>query len=68
MAMPAADLLKLREEGKAFDIQAMFSGMSIASDKDNANNGMQLLDFRHSSYDIERQDPAALMFNLNKYK
>lgn len=68
MAMPAADLLKLREEGKAFDIQAMFSGMSIASDKDNANNGMQLLDFRHSSYDIERQGPAALMFNLNKYK
>jgi len=65
MAVPAAELLKMREEGRAFDVQSMFSGMPLAGD---ISKGMEVPTSRHLGFDLKRQDPAANVFNLGKYQ
>ena len=62
MAMPAEQLLKLRSENQAFDVQSLISGMPLASDKDA---GLELPVFRQPAFDIERQDPAAMLLKTN---
>ena len=58
MAMPAEQLLKLRSENKAFDAQSLISGMPLAG---NNTKGLELPVFRQPSFNIERQDPAAML-------
>ena len=62
MAMPAEQLLKLRSENQAFDVQSLISGMPLAS---NNTKGLELPVFRQPSFDIERQDPAAMLLKTN---
>jgi Rod binding domain-containing protein len=62
MAMPAEQLLKLRSENQAFDVQSLISGMPLAG---NNNKGLDLPVFRQPSFDIERQDPAAMLLKTN---
>ena len=62
MAMPAEQLLKLRSENQAFDVQSLISGMPLAG---NNNKGLDLPVFRQPSFDIERQDPAAMRLKTN---
>ena len=62
MAMPAEQLLKLRSENQAFDVQSLISGMPLAG---NNNKGLELPVFRQPSFDIERQDPAAMLLKTN---
>ena len=62
MAMPAEQLLKLRSENQAFDVQSLISGMPLASDKDV---GLELPVFRQPAFGIERQDPAAMLLKTN---
>jgi flagellar protein FlgJ len=61
MAMPAEQLLKLRSENQAFDVQSLISGMPLASN----NKGLELPVSRQPSFDIERQDPAAMRLKTN---
>jgi len=63
MPMPAEQLLKLRSENQSFDVQSLISGMPLAS---GMSTGMELPVFRQSAFDIERQDPAAMLLN-SKY-
>ena len=58
MAMPAEQLLKLRSENQAFDVQSLISGMPLAG---NNSKGLELPVFRQPSFNIERQDPAAML-------
>ena len=60
MAMPAEQLLKLRSENQAFDVQSLISGMPLAG---NNTKGLELPVFQQPSFDIERQDPAAMLLN-----
>jgi|TARA_B110000503_G_scaffold128588_1_gene199828 Rod binding domain-containing protein len=60
MAMPAEQLLKLRSENKAFDVQSLISGMPLASGK---SEGLELPVLRQPAFDIKRQDPAAMLLN-----
>ena len=62
MAMPAEQLLKLRSENQAFDVQSLISGMPLAS---NNTKGLELPVFRQPSFDLERQDPAAMQLKTN---
>lgn len=62
MAMSAEQLLKLRSENQAFDVQSLISGMPLAG---NNNKGLELPVFRQPSFDIERQDPAAMRLKTN---
>jgi len=62
MAMPAEQLLKLRSENQAFDVQSLISGMPLAS---NNTKGLELPVFRQPSFDLERQDPAAMLLKTN---
>ena len=62
MAMPAEQLLKLRSENQAFDVQSLISGMPLAG---NNNKGLDLPVLRQPSFDIERQDPAAMLLKTN---
>ncbi len=62
MAMPAEQLLKLRSENQAFDVQSLISGMPLAS---NNTKGLELPVFRQPSFDLERQDPAAMRLKTN---
>ena len=61
MAMPAEQLLKLRSENQAFDVQSLISGMPLASN----NKELELPVFRQPSFDLERQDPAAMVLKTN---
>jgi Rod binding domain-containing protein len=58
MAMPAEQLLKLRSENQVFDVQSLISGMPLAG---NNTKGLELPVFRQPSFNIERQDPAAML-------
>ena len=60
MAMPAEQLLKLRSENQAFDVQSLISGMPLAS---GMNTALELPVFRQPAFNIERQDPAAMLLN-----
>ena len=60
MAMPAAQLLKLRSENQAFDVQSLISGMPLASSK---SVGLELPGSGQPAFDIERQDPAAMVLD-----
>ncbi|MDE0784051.1 MAG: rod-binding protein [Planktomarina sp.] len=62
MAMPAEQLLKLRSENQAFDVQSLISGMPLAG---NNTKGLELPVFRQPSFDLERQDPAAMQLKTN---
>ena len=62
MAMPAEQLLKLRSENKAFDAQSLISGMPLAS---NNSVGLELPVFRQPAFDLERQDPAAMLLKTS---
>ena len=62
MAMPAEQLLKLRSENQAFDVQSLISGMPLAG---NNSKGLELPVFRQPSFDLERQDPAAMSLKTN---
>ncbi len=62
MAMAAEQVLKLRSANKSFDVQSLISGMPLAS---NNNKGLELPVFRKPSFDIERQDPAAMLLKTN---
>ena len=61
MAMPAEQLLKLRSENQAFEVQSLISGMPLASN----NKELELPVFRQPSFDLERQDPAAMVLKTN---
>ena len=63
MAMPAEQLLKLRSENQSFDVRSLISGMPLAS---GMSAGVELPVFRQPAFDIERQDPAAMLLN-SKY-
>jgi hypothetical protein len=58
--MPAEQLLKLRDANKSFDVQSLISGMPLAS---GMSTGLELPVFRQPAFDIERQDPAAMLLN-----
>ena len=62
MAMPAEQLLKLRSENQAFDVQSLISGMPLANSKDER---LELPVFRQPAFDIKRQDPAAMQLKTN---
>lgn len=62
MAMPAEQLLKLRSENKAFDAQSLISGMPLASSN---SVGLELPVFRQPAFDLERQDPAAMLLKTS---
>ena len=62
MAMPAEQLLKLRSENQAFDVQSLISGMPLASSN---TKGLELPVFQQPSFDLERQDPAAMVLKTN---
>ena len=62
MAMPAEQLLKLRSENKAFDAQSLISGMPLAGSN---SVGLELPVFRQPAFDLERQDPAAMLLKTN---
>ena len=62
MAMPAEQLLKLRSENKAFDAQSLISGMPLAGSK---SVGLELPVFRQPAFDLERQDPAAMLLKTS---
>jgi Rod binding domain-containing protein len=62
MAMPAEQLLKLRSENQAFDVQSLISGMPLAGKN---SKGLELPVFRQPSFDLERQDPAAMSLKTN---
>ena len=62
MAMPAEQLLKLRSENQAFDVQSLITGMPLAAGKDA---GLELPVFRQPAFDIKRQDPAAMQLKTN---
>ena len=61
MAMPAEQLLKLRSENQAFDVESLISGMPLAGN----NKGLELPVSRQPSFDIKRQDPAAMRLKTN---
>jgi Rod binding domain-containing protein len=60
MAMPAEQLLKLRSANQSFDVQSLISGMPLAS---SMNTALELPVFRQPAFNIERQDPAAMLLN-----
>ena len=60
MAMPAEQLLKLRSANQSFDVQSLISGMPLAS---GMNTALELPVFRQPAFNIERQDPAAMLLN-----
>jgi Rod binding domain-containing protein len=62
MAMPAEQLLKLRSENKAFDAQSLISGMPLAGSN---SVGLELPVFRQPAFDLERQDPAAMLLKTS---
>ena len=62
LAMPAEQLLKLRSENQAFDVQSLISGMPLAGSKDA---GLELPVFRQPSFDLGRQDPATMSLKTN---
>ena len=62
MAMPAEQLLKLRSENKAFNAQSLISGMPLAGSK---SVGLELPVFRQPAFDLERQDPAAMLLKTS---
>jgi Rod binding domain-containing protein len=60
MAMPAEQLLKLRSENQAFDAQSLISGMPLAPKN---SEGLEMPGLGQPSFDLERQDPAAMLLN-----
>ena len=60
MAMPAEQLLKLRSANQSFDVQSLISGMPLAV---SMNTALELPVFRQPAFNIERQDPAAMLLN-----
>ncbi|WP_443640387.1 rod-binding protein [Candidatus Njordibacter sp. Uisw_039] len=60
MAMPAEQLLKLRSANQSFDVQSLISGMPLAG---SMNTALELPVFRQPAFNIERQDPAAMLLN-----
>ena len=60
MARPAEQLLKLRSANQSFDVQSLISGMPLAS---GMNTALELPVFRQPAFNIERQDPAAMLLN-----
>ena len=60
MAMPAEQLLKLRNANQSFDVQSLISGMPLAG---SMNTALELPVFRQPAFNIERQDPAAMLLN-----
>jgi len=61
MAMPAEQLLKLRSAKQSFDVQSLISGMPLAN---GMGVGLELPVFRPRAFDIERQNPAAMLLDL----
>jgi len=58
MAVPVAQLLKLRQDNQSFDVQSLRMNLPQST---GINTGLQLQDSRPSSFDIKRQDSAAML-------